>query len=1152
MHCRRLLSRAASLCFAILGVGFVGTLSAAESEIAVPRPEASAGVDPAEAARIMSVPPGFSVKLCAAEPDVQQPIAMALDDRGRLWVAEAYSYPIRVPEKDARDRILIFEDTDGDAKFDKRTVFMEGLNLVSGLEVGFGGVWVGAAPQFLFIPDADGDDKPDGPPQVLLDGWGYQDTHETLNSFIWGPDGWLYGCHGVFTHSNVGKPGAPENERTKINAGIWRYHPTRHTFEVFAEGTSNPWGVDFNDRGHAFATACVIPHLYHIIQGGRYQRQAGEHFNPHTYDDIKTIAKHRHWVGSQWNNEDRAKSTAVGGGHAHAGAMIYLGGAWPAKYRNQLFMNNIHGSRLNQDQLTAAGSGYSGDGAPDFLFANDLWSQIIYLTYGPDGNVYMIDWYDRNQCHHGNVEGHDRGNGRIFKIVYGESQKVDVNLQKLSDEELVDLQLNKNEWYARHARRILQERAAAGKLGEIRNRLATKFATHQETQHSLRLLWTMHVTGLLEPAAALALLDDNNADVRAWAIQCLCEQQQVSDAALAKFAELAQSDPSPTVRLYLASGLQHLPLAQRWDVARNLLTHSADADDHNLPLMYWYTFEPLAMVDPAKALQLAQGGQIPLVARFMVRRIAAEPAGYDALFAALTTADEATQAQMLGEIVAALKVRADLQMPDSWTAAYDRLITSKNDAIRQQAEFIAVKFGDARVLPQLRATLADSKLPLPRRELALAALLAAKDEQLPPVMHGLVNDAALRTAAINGLASFADKNTPAVLISAYDKLSAADRQAVIATLTARPAYVLALLDAIEQKAIPRTDLNAFTVRQLAAQSNDAVTKRLKEVWGNIRATSADKVAELATYKKSLAKQVLQDANLPHGREVFNKTCATCHALFGTGKQIGPDLTGSNRANLDYLLENLLDPSAVVGKDYLMTVIVTADGRSLNGLIQQETDSAITLQTPTDVITVAKKDIEERSQSQLSLMPDGQLKTLAPDEVRDLVAYLASAQQVPLPGEGPWLDPQTGKVAGAQEGEALPVLKKSGGDARPQAMNAFPLGKWSGASQLWWTGAKPRDTLELAFNVPASGEYELFVALTKAHDYGIVTLAIDDGQPGQPLDGFDANVVNTPPISLGVHQLTAGQHKLTVTITGANKQATKAYMFGLDYLSLHKK
>ena len=286
-------------------------------------------------------------------------------------------------------------------------MFAEKLNLVSGLEVGFGGVWVGAAPYLMFIPDRNGDDVPDGEPEILLDGWAYEDTHETLNTFIWGPDGWLYGCHGVFTHSRVGKPGTPDDERMPLNAAIWRYHPTRHEFEVFAEGTSNPWGVDFDDHGQAFCTACVIPHLYHIIQGGRYQRQAGTHFNPYTYADIQTIADHRHYVGDNPHGGN-GRSGDAGGGHAHAGAMIYLGGTWPEEYRGQIFMNNIHGQRLNTDILEAARLGLRRQPRPDFLLTGDLASQILNIRYGPDGNVYIIDWYDTNACHHNNVEGHDR------------------------------------------------------------------------------------------------------------------------------------------------------------------------------------------------------------------------------------------------------------------------------------------------------------------------------------------------------------------------------------------------------------------------------------------------------------------------------------------------------------------------------------------------------------------------------------------------------------------------------------------------------------------------------------------------------------------------------------------------------------------------
>ena len=419
-----------------------------------------AGLSAEEAAKEMVVPPGFKVQVAAAEPDVQQPIAMAIDDRGRIWIAEAFTYPTRAKEGEGKDRIIILEDTDLDGKLDKRTVFAEKLNLVSGLEVGFGGVWIGAAPYLLFIPDKDGDDKPDAEPQVLLDGWGYEDTHETLNSFIWGPDGWLYGCHGVFTHSAVGKPGTPKEKRTKINAGIWRYHPVKREFEVFAEGTSNPWGLDYDQYGNFFATACVIPHCYHIIPGARYERQAGNHFNPYTYDDIKTIADHRHYTGNQWNDDNRRESDEVGGGHAHAGCMIYQGGAWPEKYRGMLFMNNIHGNRMNMDVLTPKGSGFVCSHGPDFLLTRDQWSQMLSMTYGPDGQVWVIDWYDRQQCHLREPDKHDRSNGRIYRIVYNDAKPVKVDLGKMKDGELVKLLRNENQWYARHAQRILQERAA--------------------------------------------------------------------------------------------------------------------------------------------------------------------------------------------------------------------------------------------------------------------------------------------------------------------------------------------------------------------------------------------------------------------------------------------------------------------------------------------------------------------------------------------------------------------------------------------------------------------------------------------------------------------------------------------------------------------
>ena len=576
-----------------------------------------AGLSGEKAAKAMTLPEGFTITLTAAEPDVVRPISFTLDHRGRIWVVEAHTYPVRQPEGQGKDRILILEDTDGDGKHDKRTVFMEGLNLVSGIEVGMGGVWLGAAPYLLFIPIDEKNDKPAGPPQVLLDGWGYQDTHETLNSLRWGPDGWLYGTHGVFTHSNVGKPGAPDAERQKINAGVWRYHPTEHKFEVFAHGTSNPWGIDFNDYGHPFVTVCVIPHLFHVIQGARYHRQAGSHFNSDTYDDIKTIADHVHWVGKRGPHAGNFRSAAKGGGHAHAGAMIYLGGdSWPAEYRNRIFMNNINGSRVNVDHLERKGSGYTGIHQNDFVVTNDSWSQWLNFRYGPDGSVFVIDWYDKNQCHSPNPDVHDKTMGRIFKITHRNDQWVQADLSKLSGTALVDLQLHQNDWYVRHARQILQER---GPNRKVHKGLRNILDNNPDVTRKLRALWALHVTKGISEKDLVKLLAHESEYIRSWSIQLLAEDNSISPEAIQRFADMARRDQSPLVRLYLTSALQRIAPEQRWDIVAGLFGWSEDKDDHNLPLMVWYAFEPLVKLDMERAMALALKAELPNILPYAIR-----------------------------------------------------------------------------------------------------------------------------------------------------------------------------------------------------------------------------------------------------------------------------------------------------------------------------------------------------------------------------------------------------------------------------------------------------------------------------------------------------------------------------------------------------
>ncbi|QDT36288.1 PVC-type heme-binding CxxCH protein [Stratiformator vulcanicus] len=973
----------------------ISQTSTVESAHAFGRPEMVDRIVVDKAADHMSVPEGFRVQLAAAEPDVRQPIAMALDDRGRVWVAEAYEYPRRAKGDKGRDRILIFEDTDLDGTLDKRTIFYEGLNLVSGLEVGFGGVWVGAAPYFMFIPDADGDDVPDGEPEILLDGWAWQDTHETLNAFIWGPDGWLYGCHGVFTHSNVGKPGAADSERQRINCGVWRYHPTKHEFEVFAHGTSNPWGVDFNDRGHAFITACVIPHLYHVIQGARYQRQAGQHFNPYTYDDIKTIAKHRHWDGTNPWQSSRRGADEFGGGHAHAGAMLYLGGEWPEKYRNKLLMNNIHGARLNQDQLSRDGSGYVGNRCPDFLFANDKSSQIINMRYGPDGQMTMIDWYDIQQCHRVDISQHDRGNGRIFRVSYDNAKPIKIDLKDKSDLELVELQLHENDWFVRHARRLLQER---GGNPEVHERLEEIALNHNDVTRRLRGLWASHVTGGLTDEIAEQALNDSDPAVRGWAIQLLMEDRQLSDAQLDIFVRMAKEDASQLVRLYLASAAGRMDMEQRVPLLWQLVKHSEDVGDHNLPLMYWYALEPVAGADHATGLEIAAGSPIPLLYEFAARRIAEGRQAESFAFLTgqiLKTENTGRRRDLLDAMLLALRGVRSYEMPRDWVAVRETLRRSGEKTLQTPTRSLALRFGDKRVIGELHRLAKDSGAPDDRRREAIKALQAVREPGLPPILFELVQKGELRPAALRALAEYDREETPQVILNYFAEFDLESRRAAYSTLASRASYAHQLLDAAENGVLKISDIPADIVRQITNLGDKKLSDRIASVWGSVRSTPKEKQDQIRRLTRQQNAVYFEKPDLTLGRAVFVETCAQCHELFGTGGDIGPGITGANRGSLEYLLHNIVDPSAVMAKQYRPIVAVGVDGRVTTGLPVDETDVSLTLKTVDGKVVLSKDELEFWNRSDQSMMPENQLKNKSPEEVRSLLAYLQSLKQVPI-------------------------------------------------------------------------------------------------------------------------------------------------------------
>jgi putative membrane-bound dehydrogenase-like protein len=960
-------------------------------------------VDAQKVVRDMMLVKGFQADLVAAEPDVHQPIALAIDEKGRLWIAEAYSYPNKQPIGEGKDRIIILEDQNGDGTFETRKVFIERLNLVSGFELGFGGVWVGAAPELLFIPDRNRDDRPDGAPEILLDGWGYQDTHETLNSFTWGPDGWLYGVHGVFTESLVGKPGTPDGQRVPLRAGVWRYHPTRHVFEVFASGGSNQWGVDYNEAGHLFMTHCRSFHggggTTHIIRNGHYWNQANADYAPFVSNKgpafapgLKNYLPSSARYDSGEGGAGKPGSTAVYGGHSHVGTMFYLGDNWPDIYRNHLFTHNLHGHQVNQQHNVRHGSGYETFHAGfDLMFTPDLTFVAVDLQYGPDGSVYMIDWCDHQHCHSPRDDVWERTNGRVYRVSWAATwQPAKVDLVAKSDLELAALHTHRNEWFVRTARRLLQERAAARPLDAAAlDRLRQQANESSELSEMLRAVFTLHVVGDLK-GDALARLSQHSSDiVRAWAVQFGTEIPFAPLLSTDTLLQLATHDSSPTVRLAIASALPALEAEARWKLIPALAAHGEDAADRFLPKMIWFGLAPLVSGNEARALEIADRTALPTLADSARWFAAQTPAGRNELVARLAKAPDEVAARGVRTLAFALESETGLEMPAQWPALAHRLSAPAPEAPEAAAaEQLSALFGDQAVLARNRERLADANAPLAERRAALALLKRANDTSVVPLYIRLLDDPAFRSAAIPLLAGTDNPAAASALIRHFPSLSPDEAAAALATLTSHAVLGRALLDAVESHALDKKNLTALHVRQLRNLGDAQIDERLDQVWGR----TADSPAEL---KKQIAdiNQLYEEAprwaySVANGRKVYETLCVSCHKFDNKGGNLGPDLTGSWRNGTPYFIENIVDPNAVIGADFQLNLITKRDGSVVSGMVERESDTALIVRTVTETITVPKNQISDRKILEQSLMPPGLLDTISDREVVELLMFLS--------------------------------------------------------------------------------------------------------------------------------------------------------------------
>ncbi|WP_276091413.1 PVC-type heme-binding CxxCH protein [Pedobacter sp. JY14-1] len=942
---------------------------------------------PEEAVQAMTLKDGYKAGVFAAEPMITQPMAFCWDDKGRLWVAENRDYESRSAgfSNDGNSRIVILEDTDHDGKADTRKVFADGIPFPAAMAVGFDGVFIGAPPNLLFIPDKNGDDKADMENiEVRLTGWGIRDRHETLNSFHWGPDGWLYGCQGFATPSRIRKPEGkgklyshkepfPDDDILKgegvdINGGVWRYHPLKDKFEVVAHGFSNPWGIDYDANGQIFITACVIPHLWYIIPGGIYHRQGGQHFNPYTYADIRTIADHSHRS-------------------AHGGASIYQSDAFPEDQQGRIFMANIHEHAILTDILKPRGSGFTGIHGEDLMAANNAQWVGFSTSVGPDGNLYVLDWHDADICG-GSVL--NKETGRVFRIAPKETHAVDfknryADLSKLSDKELVGLQTSKSDWHSRRARLILQNRAAKGKLkkGTLES-LRQLFTQATLPEHRLKAMWALYVCNGLDKLQLLRALNDQEPYVRGWAVQFLSQDNIPDPETITKFEQLANTDPSPVVRLYLTSALQRIPQSQRWTLAGNLIRHEEDEQDYNLPKMLWYGIEPLVASNPRKALDMAASGKLSMIRKFTARRITDAESTNELVtwIGGQTRVDTAIITGMRD----GLEGRTDLKTPAGWKVAYQKL-QSQGDRNKQLSLEIAQYFGDTEAAAQYFTTLRTATAPEQERRKALLALSAQQRPELLKDLPRLLDDKALRSDAIKAIASYDDENVARLLLKKYPQFSEKDKASAIETLASRPKSGWLLATAIKDKMIEKRDVPANVARQLRR----VVGSGFVEIWGPIDQLPSNELA-YKKYRELLTPKALDKANLVKGQQLFMRTCGSCHKMYGNGGNIGPDLTGSNRSKVDYLLFNVIEPSGEIQDDYKLVVITTRDGRTYSGNIISENDRQMTMRiVGQDAVVINKSNIQSREVMPVSMMPNGLFETLTNTEIIDLVGFLSRSK-----------------------------------------------------------------------------------------------------------------------------------------------------------------
>jgi putative membrane-bound dehydrogenase-like protein len=911
-----------------------------------------------------------------------------------------------------RDRIVILEDTKGNGVCDKRTVFAEGkdfpapFDLASGIEVGNGGVYVGAPPYLFFIENKN--DKP-GKFEILLKGFGSQDTHEMLNTFQWGPDGWLYGLHGVFTNSEVSPHVAPKElplkkepdalakvkgpktepdaqARVKINAGVWRFHPKTKKFEVFAEGTSNPWGMDWrNTDGQFILCCCVIPHLYHIVPGGIYKRQAGQSFNPYAYGEIKEICDHTFHKESGW---------------AHAGLISLDTPLMPKKYRNSVIFGSIHGCSIKQNILKPNGSSYIASRGDDFLVSGDKNFRPVNLRWGHNGEIYCIDWHDQHPCHQTNPDDWDYEHGRVYRIQpKGLKTKKAEDLGKKNGEQLAQNLSDQNPYRTRTALRLLQERAETEDVGgnnSVHRILAQGSPAIMNSVYSHSETFMKQIAGAFNSETPMGESNEDFSDAElARMVRIIVNMPLLAPKIIDNFKGAAEKSTSVLVRRELASA--SIYIAKSYDatpIVRALLQRKEDFKDPLIPHLLWLAYEKQLIKSRDKELVWLRdnGANNPLITDTIIpramRRLVATGKAED-LAACVgfigDVKDAHAKLRALEGLVQALQNR-QVDAPANWEEVHGSLLTFSTEEFNDLANKLSISFRDVKAIKRALGIAMDAGKSVQERAEAIRALALARPEPaLQPLLQLAKSDAApeLRTEAIRALASFEQPEIAKALLAGYAKYSPGLKGEVIGVLAGRKTWASVLLNAVGAKAVARTDLNNNVIMRIMALKDKGLDAQIEKVWGRIRSTPAELNALIDKTRGQLYEA---PASFARGKLAFDNHCAKCHKFEGRGHEVGPDIEGAGR-DIEYLIVNVLDPNRVIGAPYFMRTIVKLNGQSEQGVLAAEDDQSITLKTENAVLKViAKKDIERMRVQEKSLMPEGFGSNIKIQEFRDLIRY----------------------------------------------------------------------------------------------------------------------------------------------------------------------